>query len=458
MPGVSGAGAGAGTYVRGKYFGSLAPTTSSANARGGPSQSAAARVTRSGPSVRTSPHDASISIISRRSSPRAVPTVSPGTTGRNRVATNRQSQNRVQASVGVTTAASASRSGPIAEGGVNDGGSLRREEVERIVKRVASHYVAKLASLVQANKELQLQVTSLEGTVAEQQRIISALRRSAASDSPSLTVPATGSFIPAAEVARSASEGSGGGKRSGNAGTGFIGAAATTAASSTAVPSAVETFSADVREVSALRKALFAEKRQRLLVEEQTQRLAEQHAVLISTLEQRLHKQESQIREIIRAAENGVGGNHTHSNHLNGNASRTSLPHSTLSSPRQDYTPRHLLQQHLSQHQQTQEVLDKYRSLLGEVDQQQQHLEPIAGGSGAHGADQSLLLAAQKISKTEGLYETGDIGADVSGIEAHEDTGRSHLDEVQEITAFLDQITEQLEGLDDGESVMEEEK
>jgi hypothetical protein len=46
---------------------------------------------------------------------------------------------------------------------------------------------------------------------------------------------------------------------------------------------------------------LVGEKRQRLLVEEQTQDLADQHAKVIVTLEQRLRKQEKQIQDLTKA-------------------------------------------------------------------------------------------------------------------------------------------------------------
>lgn len=413
MPGVSGAVAG--TYVKGKYFGSLAPASSSQRpGQRGPGN--ASRVTGSSPSMRASARDTSISMTSRKRSPRVASTPAEGIAAK-------QSKSRVTAS-GAGAGLSSTHTVDDYDGGVS---SLRRQEVERIVKRVASHYVAKLASMVQDNKKLQLQVTSLEGTVAEQQRTILALRRSVTTDASSLV---GASIHPAETVPQDESRATGLAETVGRSS--VLTESIMNIPSSAALPSP-RSVPPDAREVNALRKALFAEKRQRLMVEEQTQRLAEQHAVLISTLEQRLHKQESQIRDIIRAAENGAG------------ASRSSLPHSTLSSPRQDYTPRHLLQQHLSQHQQTQEVLDKYRSLLGEKEQQQ--AGPIAAGEGKAVTDQSLLMPTKIRGDDHGFAG----GPELSGIETPEDTGRSHLDEVQEITAFLDQITEQLEGLDDGE-------
>jgi hypothetical protein len=68
--------------------------------------------------------------------------------------------------------------------------------------------------------------------------------------------------------------------------------------------------SARTNDTNHLRLMLVGEKRQRLLVEEQTQDLAEQHAKVIMTLEQRLRKQEKQIHDLtqaLTATSNGDG-------------------------------------------------------------------------------------------------------------------------------------------------------
>jgi hypothetical protein len=78
------------------------------------------------------------------------------------------------------------------------------------------------------------------------------------------------------------------------------------------------------KDVQHLRQTLAEEKRQRLLVEEQTQHLTEQHTKVVNTLEQRIRKQEKQLQSMVEVFEqhgssNSGGGN------SNGNGTPRSL-------------------------------------------------------------------------------------------------------------------------------------
>lgn len=127
------------------------------------------------------------------------------------------------------------------------GSSLRKDEVERIVKRVAAHYLERMTALMHRNKKLEERILALEACArpSNEDRGNTLI--------PPLLVQEDGDFP-------------------------------------------------ETSEITCLRSALLAEKRQRLLVEEQTQRLTEQHTALIRTLEQRLYKQEHQIRDILSAS------------------------------------------------------------------------------------------------------------------------------------------------------------
>eukprot|EP00796_Vickermania_ingenoplastis_P013387 gene13387-9213_t len=239
-----------------------------------------------------------------------------------------------------------SRSGDSKAGGSPESqfSVLRREETHRIVQRVASHFAERLSALQKENAELKRRIATLGDNAAVQQT---------AGKNDSLT--------------------------------------------SSGFRSSTNLRDDQNMELEFMKNALLAEKRQRLLVEEQTQKLTEQHLLLLNTLEHRLRKQESQIRDIIRASEMGKD-------------SATHSQHSSLSSSYVDLTPRHLLRQHLSQNIKTQEVLGKYRYLVVDV----------------------------KTAAEDEWYRFPE-QHEVKGIQG---------DDIEELTTFLDHITEEFESLD----------
>lgn len=205
--------------------------------------------------------------------------------------------------------------------------TLKAQEIERIVKRVEAHFISKLSAAESANRELESQVRRL----SEQVESLQAQLSSAAGGEPRR---AGVDFAPMVR---------GGLKEQGQA--------LEDLSKSWATGGPAEHDS----DVEQLRRVLLAEKRQRLLVEEQTQSLTEQHAKVVATLERRLHKQEDQLRDLINAMERHTGG-----------ATSAVTTVSLSPSPGRPSTPRHILRQQLAQHQQTQRALQQYRAHLGQ--------------------------------------------------------------------------------------------
>lgn len=189
------------------------------------------------------------------------------------------------------------------------------------------------------------------------------------------------------------------------------------------------------REVEYLRQVLIAEKRQRLLVEEQTQSLTEQHAKVVSTLERRLQKQEEQLRDLINAVDRS-----------HGNSDSTSP--SQVSSPGALVTPRHLLRQQLAQHQQTTRALQQYRKNLAP------NTVPTGGDDDLGTLDlgdmkgtlESIKRSQPPVVNTHESRTTTMADVDTSE-NASKAVSHRVAREVDEITAFLDNITKELESL-----------
>lgn len=80
-----------------------------------------------------------------------------------------------------------------------------------------------------------------------------------------------------------------------------------------------------MKDVQNLRQTLAEEKRQRLLVEEQTQHLTEQHTKVVNTLEQRIRKQEKQLQSMVEVFEQHGA---SHNNPAGGNSNGSGTPRS----------------------------------------------------------------------------------------------------------------------------------
>ena len=236
--------------------------------------------------------------------------------------------------------------------------ALKAQEIERIVRRVESHYQARTDEarrLLDQQTELLRQVqASKDGEIASLRAKISDLEQLLATRSqyPEFCLPVEdgGASRPAAAsrnvlgdasspdghnlspmtaVARQRLQQQRAALSELEQQWGFISPTTLEGAPTAPVPTAVT--SARTNDTNHLRLMLVSEKRQRLLVEEQTQDLAEQHAKVIQTLEQRLRKQEKQIADLTGALGandvidgGGKGGGTPRSRHLLRTQSRRS--------------------------------------------------------------------------------------------------------------------------------------
>lgn len=233
-----------------------------------------------------------------------------------------------------------STTGAVTGGGAHETAALKAQEIERIVGRVQTHFKAKVEALERENDELRRQLAEARaGRVGRGAMPERSVRRGIEAQEDALT-----------ELDKTWAAGD-----------------------SSAHP-----------DVEQLRRVLLAEKRQRLLVEEQTQSLTEQHAKVVSTLERRLRKQEDQLRDLIHAVDRSynVGGNPGGSR-SQGPSSPTAANAAPAAVAGGLGTPRRLLRQQLAQHQQTQRALQQYR----------EHIAPTAHVD--QGAAQTLHEDAQ---------------------------------------------------------------
>lgn len=164
--------------------------------------------------------------------------------------------------------------------------SLHADDVERIVRRVESHFKGKLEQL--------------EGLVQEQKDVIVQLSRErdqwkkkaeALSSSASSAQHSIGDAVRSSIAQRSAA----------------LSELEKTWVTDEDVAAHAAAPKGRDAEIHQLRHILLEEKRQRLLVEEQTQSLTEQHAKVVNTLELRIRKQEKQLQVIMDAFEQQQG-------------------------------------------------------------------------------------------------------------------------------------------------------
>lgn len=155
------------------------------------------------------------------------------------------------------------------------GAQLKAEEIERVVRRVESHFQAKLQqqeATLQEQKDVIIQLSKerdMWRRKAEQHQ---------ASSSPAAGTPvntASREPVPVDSLLDGVNLTLAVGPKQGK----------------------------ERDEIQQLKHVLAEEKRQRLLVEEQTQSLTEQHAKVVHTLEQRIRKQDKQLQEIIEVFE-----------------------------------------------------------------------------------------------------------------------------------------------------------
>ncbi|PWV17476.1 hypothetical protein C3747_18g96 [Trypanosoma cruzi] len=222
--------------------------------------------------------------------------------------------------------------------------TLKAQEIERIVKRVESHFSEKIASMEKKEKEQ-------TAVILELRKELQRLQQKDRPFSPPLSSSREGDF-------RKSS-------RSGQYPTGasngtYTVTTTTNANNNTAAANKNANGngpSEHAAEVETLRRMLQEEKRQRLFVEEQTQSLSEQHGRVVMTLERRLQKQEDQLCDLIASLEHQSQLASSSPSAQSPPASRP-LPSTALSSPRR------LLRQQLTQHEQNKRVLEAYRRNL----------------------------------------------------------------------------------------------
>ncbi|EKF31344.1 hypothetical protein MOQ_004821 [Trypanosoma cruzi marinkellei] len=222
--------------------------------------------------------------------------------------------------------------------------TLKAQEIERIVKRVESHFSEKIASMEKRDKEQ-------TAVIIELRKEIQRLQQQDRPFSPPLSSSREGDFRTSS---RSAQYPTGASNGTHTVTTTNKNNNSTTTASKNANGNSP---SEHVAEVENLRRMLQEEKRQRLFVEEQTQSLSEQHGRVVMTLERRLQKQEDQLCELIASLDHQSQLASSSPSAQSPPASRA-LPATALSSPRR------LLRQQLAQHEQTRRVLDAYRRNL----------------------------------------------------------------------------------------------
>ncbi|CBZ29404.1 conserved hypothetical protein [Leishmania mexicana MHOM/GT/2001/U1103] len=314
--------------------------------------------------------------------------------------------------------------------------SLKTQEIERIVRRVEAHFVDRIQSLEALNASLAEEVRQLRGALVTQRANGAAGRANVLHDISGSDLQEDSKTLDAWEKASWDETGNG----------------------------------AAVSEVEQLRRVLVAEKRQRLRVEEQTQSLTEQHARVVGTLERRLKKQEEQLYDLIAAIDRGYRG---------GSATTSASPTrcTERGSSHRLPTPRHLLRQQLAQHQQTQRALQQYKENL--------HLEPPSPAGSDEVAATMKELGLDDVRRTLELIRSS---KPLTVQEHHHDQEETHTspavrlpphtvrdgpavvhsptvcsqvplpaadraactsaNEVDEITAFLENITKELESLD----------
>ncbi|EPY25897.1 hypothetical protein STCU_05924 [Strigomonas culicis] len=191
-------------------------------------------------------------------------------------------------------------------------------------------------------------------------------------------------------------------------------------------------------DTEALRHALLAEKRQRFQLEEQTQLMTEQHAKVVGTLERRLQKQETQLRDLLHMIDRTGATSATLSSSLDAGA--------TLG------TPRRLLRQQLAQHQETQRALEQYRQHI--VSHPMDNNAPLTveslSNSRSEGEKTRATVVDAKPPEQKRLEYSPPVNNDrIEESNASENTTRKGdaLREVDEISAFLDNITKELENI-----------
>ncbi|RNF25592.1 uncharacterized protein Tco025E_02181 [Trypanosoma conorhini] len=212
--------------------------------------------------------------------------------------------------------------------------TLKAQEIERIVKRVESHFAAKIASMEQREKEQAAVIAELRKE----------LRRYLQQEGPiSTTLPA----------GKNRDLGTSSRPDLHPAGAAYGARTTTTTTATTSNGAAGDVHSEQVTEVEHLRCMLQEEKRQRLFVEEQTQSLSEQHGRVVMTLERRLQKQEEQLRELIASLDHRAQFAPPSPNSRSPAASQLSHAAAVTS-------PRLSLRQQLTQHEQAQRAFDTY--------------------------------------------------------------------------------------------------
>ncbi|KEG14968.1 hypothetical protein DQ04_00241100 [Trypanosoma grayi] len=330
--------------------------------------------------------------------------------------------------------------------------TLKAQEIERIVKRVEAHFVEKIASMEFKAKEQ-------AKTIAELTREICCLRQQ---EEQPLSPSASSSRMAGQKISSLSDQQQQQKKK--RAGSGHI-----------------NNNGVGDEELENLRRALQEEKRQRLFVEEQTQSLTEQHGRVVSTLERRLQKQEEQLRELISSLD--------HQHQLASSSSSPPHSRSPSSSPHPPAvttspTPRRLLRQQLAQHEQTQLTLEAYRrSLRGSDVARSENL--LIGGRAARDGDADvkdddngffaglghvgpkpvLRGAAQKSPQPyfgsppppplKELQQKQQRRHNVNSSSVVDATAAKAGAEVDDIAAFLDNITQELESIDAIESQRE---
>lgn len=165
--------------------------------------------------------------------------------------------------------------------------TLKAQEIERIVRRVENHFAQKIASMQQKEKEQTKKIAELTAELCrlqqeKQQATDNSRNLSILQGSPTFSVD---------------------GLSGGEGASRFQQNQEFTAKGNCVVATTNNNASDSNSEANNLRRMLQEEKRQRLFVEEQTQSLTEQHSRVVSTLERRLQKQEEQLRELAASLE-----------------------------------------------------------------------------------------------------------------------------------------------------------
>ncbi|ORC92563.1 uncharacterized protein TM35_000033160 [Trypanosoma theileri] len=212
--------------------------------------------------------------------------------------------------------------------------TLKAQEIERIVRRVECHFVEKITAMERKEKEQASEIADLKKEI----RRLSQGEGRTVSSHHLLNNKATGYQVPYLSDEKQEEIYRG---------------------SSNSISNSIN--NTGDSEIEFLRRTLQEEKRQRLFVEEQTQSLTEQHGRVVRTLERRLQKQEDQLRELIASLEHQQNQQQQQQQQF----PFVSSPNIQSSSLTGLTTPRRLLRQQLAQHEQTHRALEAYRHSVG---------------------------------------------------------------------------------------------